>query len=83
MNKFYTCRKQLTTLKARHHVLTDEIQFPGKYRDPTEKDTTNGIHMEKIRDTSKVLLERPNIVALRLSFYHLKNILKVELFSLS
>ena len=38
INKFYTFRKQLPTLRALHQVMTD---------DPKEDDTTNGIQVAK------------------------------------
>ena len=72
INKFYTFRKQLPTLRALHQVMTDEVQFPGSIETLRKMIRQMGYRWQKTRDNRKVLLERPNIVALRQTFYQKK-----------
>ena len=71
-NKLYTFRKQLPTLRALHQVMTNEVQFSGSIETLRKMIRQMGYRWQKTRDNRKVLLERPNIAALRQTFYQRK-----------
>ena len=70
--EFYTVRKQLPTLRNLHQELTKDIKFPGSIETLRRMMHRLGYRWKKTKDNRKVLVERPNIVALRLAFYRWK-----------
>ena len=69
IQEFYTFRRQLPTIRSLHKVLCDDIDFLGSTTSLRKIIKRLGFFWKKTRDNRKVLMERPNVVPLRLVFY--------------
>ena len=69
ITEFYTVRKQLPTLKTLHSALVADISFPGSVETLRKLLIKLGYRWKKTCDSREGLVERPNIVSQRLSFY--------------
>ena len=72
VTEFYNVRKQLPTLRNLHQELTRDIKFPGSIETLRKMMHNLEYRWKKTKDNRKVLVERTNIVALRLAFYQRK-----------
>jgi transposase len=68
IHEFYTLRKQLSTLKHLHKVLQEEISFPGSISFLRKILRSLGFRWKKCQSNRTLLMEKPEIVNLRIQF---------------
>lgn len=69
VREFYTHRKQHPTLKKLHAVLKAEIDYPGSREMLRQTLRDMGFTWSKTADNRKVIMEKPEIVALRMAYF--------------
>jgi transposase len=80
--EFYSQRRQLPTLKNLHHVLKEEIAYPGSIWLLRQTVKKLGFSWRRTENNRKVLIEKPTVVAQRMSFYDRKKDLEKRGFTL-
>ena len=68
IHEFYTVRRQLPTLKNLHHALKEDINFLGSRSHLRRVISQLGFKWKRTQSSRKVLIERYNIVDLRIEY---------------